>query len=157
QQKLRNELHKLGFKSLESDHCIYTTTDGYKGIIIATYVDDFLITGPKMSEIKRLKQKLNQAFDMKDLGEASHFLGVRIVRKRKERTLQLVQDNYNRKFCKAFGLDKAAPVYTPMDTSTLNSMKPNVGQATAAEIKQYQKGTGSLMYAMTQTRPDLNF
>ena len=58
---------------------------------------------------------------------------------------------------KAFGLEKAAPVYTPMDVGALAQMVPYDGQATDEEIKRYQKGTGSVMYAITQTRTDLSF
>jgi hypothetical protein len=58
---------------------------------------------------------------------------------------------------RAFGLENAAPVYTPMDVGALAQMVPYDRQATDDEVKRYQKGTGSLMYAMTQTRTDLSF
>jgi hypothetical protein len=58
---------------------------------------------------------------------------------------------------KAFNLEKTAPVYTPMDVGALAQMVLYDGQATESEIKRYQKGTGSLMYAMTQTWTDLSF
>ena len=38
-----------------------------------------LIAGSNREDIASLKSKLNNAFDMKDLGEANHILGMRIV------------------------------------------------------------------------------
>jgi hypothetical protein len=51
QQTLRTELAKLGFYLLTSDNYIYATERGLKGIIILTYVDDFLLIRPDISEI----------------------------------------------------------------------------------------------------------
>jgi hypothetical protein len=48
-------LEKLGYKPIEVDHCIYTTNAGLQGIIIITYVDDFLLISPNIQEIKALK------------------------------------------------------------------------------------------------------
>ena len=44
-----------------------------------------------------------------------------------------------------------------MEASALISMVPYDGEALQSEVKRYQTGVGSLMYAMTQTRPDLAF
>ena len=38
-----------------------------------------LIAGTNIDEIANLKSKLNATFDMKDLGNANHILGMRIV------------------------------------------------------------------------------
>jgi hypothetical protein len=46
---------------------------------------------------------------------------------------------------------------TPMEVSALNTLIPNENQATKEQIRIYQSMIGSLMYAMTQTRPDLAF
>jgi hypothetical protein len=151
QQTLRTELAKLGFYLLTSDNCIYSTKEGLKGIIILTYVDDFLLVRPDISEIQKLKVQLRNVFQMKDLGLCSYFLGVRIIRNHKERTIHLVQDNYIRKVVHAFGLQDAALVYTPMDARALDLMVPFDGEASLAEIKQYQSGIRSTMYLMTQT------
>ncbi len=44
-----------------------------------------------------------------------------------------------------------------MDASILKQMVPYDGEATNHEIKRYQSGVGSLMFPMTQSRPDLSF
>ena len=44
------------------------------------YVDDIVITGDDVEEIKKLMEKLGKAFEVKDLGPLRYFLGIEIVR-----------------------------------------------------------------------------
>ena len=53
-----------------------------------------LIAGTNIDEIASLKSKLNANFDMKDLGNANHILGMRIVRDRDKKVLFLSQSEY---------------------------------------------------------------
>jgi hypothetical protein len=94
---------------------------------------------------------------MKDLGPCRSFLGVRIVRNRKEHTIHLAQDQYIGKVVQAFGLLNAKDIIAPMEVSAVNSLVPYEQEASGPEIKEYQHGIGSLMHAMVQTRPDLSF
>ena len=56
QQKLRATLSNLGYHPLPHDNCIYVTKEGLSGIIIVTYVDDFLLLGRDPHKIKQLKE-----------------------------------------------------------------------------------------------------
>ena len=58
-------------------------------LILILYVDDMLLAGTNIDEIANLKSKLNENFDMKDLGDASHILGMRIVQNRDKKVLFL--------------------------------------------------------------------
>ena len=70
-----------GYRRSEIDHCLYTkrAKDGNL-LILILYVDDMLIASKKKYEIDALNKKLQNNFDMKDLGNASHILGMRFVR-----------------------------------------------------------------------------
>ena len=48
-------------------------------MIIVLYVDDLLITGKLKDEIASLKDAMNHAFSMTDLGLLSQFLGLEIA------------------------------------------------------------------------------
>ena len=155
QETLGTELQKLGFHPMVADNSIFITDQGVKGIILATYVDDFLIAGPDAKEINIFKGRLSRIFAMKDLGPCKTFLNIEVIRDRKARRIHLTQEHYAKKLLCAQGLEKAKPVSTPMDISALPEMVPYTGQASQDEIKHYQSDTGSLMYLATQTRPDL--
>lgn len=49
---------------------------------ILVYIDDLLITGNSIKEIKQIKEELHKLFTIKDLGSAKYFLGLEIVRKK---------------------------------------------------------------------------
>ena len=70
---------------MKSDSSIYIGELGIRGIIIVTYVDDFLLIRPKKADIEALKLKLSKVFHMKDLGPCESFLGVKITQDRKKR------------------------------------------------------------------------
>ena len=53
--------------------------DGWKTILIV-YVDDIITTGDNIQEIKALKGQLQQAFEVKDLGQLMYFLGMEVAR-----------------------------------------------------------------------------
>lgn len=49
-------------------------------LALLAYVDDLLIMGPHMSDIKEVKESLNNVFTIKDLGPVKYFLGLEIAR-----------------------------------------------------------------------------
>ena len=50
--------------------------------------------GKHLEEISALKSKMAKSFDMKDMGEASHILGMRIERDRSKKLIWLSQREY---------------------------------------------------------------
>ncbi|MCO5556599.1 hypothetical protein L7F22_010150 [Adiantum nelumboides] len=84
-----------GYMRTEMDHCLYTKrmADGSLQILIL-YVDDMLIAGKDKHNVDALKGKLSETFDMKDLGDASHILGMRIIRDRNRGLLYLSQQEF---------------------------------------------------------------
>ena len=53
-----------------ADHCCYFKRFESSYIILLLYVDDMLVAGSDMGEIRKLKKQLSSEFDMKDLGAA---------------------------------------------------------------------------------------
>ena len=48
-------------------------------IILILNVDDMLLEGSNIDELATLQSNLNDNFDMKDLGDANHILGMQIL------------------------------------------------------------------------------
>lgn len=95
---------------------------------------------------------------MTDLGDVSHYLGMEIRRDREKGTLMLLQTAYL-KVVERFGMAKCNPSTTPMDSGLPNTIMPSSSdyQASPETILWYSSAVGSLMYAMTMTRPDIAF
>ena len=155
QEKLRSTLIKFGFKPLKADNCVYINQTN--GVIIVTYVDDMLITGPNTEGINLIKKQLHQEFEMEDMGPATYFVGVRLIRNRPNRSIALLQDTYINKIVKKYDMVNCREAPTPMESGALNLMVSNPGQATKTEITQYQSKVGSVTYPATQTRADIAF
>ena len=60
------------------------------------------------------KQMLCNHFDMKDLGEASFVLGIKIVRDRTNHVLQLSQRTYIDRILKRFDMHNCSPRSVPL-------------------------------------------
>ena len=71
-------IESLGFKSLESDVCLFRHKE--LGILIILYVDDFLIAIPHVDFIDYIHNSLRYSFDFKELGEVKRFLGFDVIR-----------------------------------------------------------------------------
>ena len=73
--------------------------------------------------------QLMNKYEIQKLGEAEHFLGVRIVRNRSQRKLWLVQDSYIDKIAKKYNITPTTkPPKTPLPSTEL---VPYEGTATA--------------------------
>jgi hypothetical protein len=87
---------------MEEDHCMYLKRSNNSFIILSLYVDDILIAGNSKDMIDTTKKWLSSNFEMKDMGEASYVLGVKIIRDRVKRLLGLTQENYIKKMIKRY-------------------------------------------------------
>lgn len=71
------------------------------------YVDDILFIGNNLPNLNEVKSWLGKCFAMKDLGEASYILGIRILRDRKKRLFGLSQSTYLEKVLKRFSMENS--------------------------------------------------
>ena len=87
--KFHHVVLKDGFKMMEEDHCMYLKHSNNGFVILSLYVDDILLDGNSKEIIDNVKKWLSSNFEMKDMGEVSSVLGVKIVRDRAKRLLCL--------------------------------------------------------------------
>ena len=124
-------------------------------MIIALYVDDLLIFSKDFKAVLDVKTELRKVYNMKDSGEADVCLGIHIRRNRKTRILTIDQGAYINKVLREISMDNSKAVFTPIDG--YEYIKPALDGEPMADQLEYQKAVGSLMYAMTASRPDLAF
>ena len=140
-----------GFSSVSVDKCVYTKTSDNEYVIISLYVDDMLIFGSSMNIVHSTKNFLTSKFDMKDMGEASVILGIKIVRS--NNGIMLTQEHYVEKLLRKFGHFDVTPVSTPYDANS--QLKKNKSDAVGQ--LEYAQIIGSLMHLMNFTRPDIAY
>src|SRR5438270_6684802 len=101
-----------GFVMIEQDHCVYLKQSKSGFLILTLYVDDILMASNDKRLVSETKAWLSSQFDMKDMGDATYVLGVKILRDCSRGTLGLSQEMYIRKVLKHFNMAKAKPIDT---------------------------------------------
>ena len=78
--RFRRAFCGMGYTQCNGDHTVFYKDKGTFITIMAVYVDDIVITGDDVEEIKYLKKNLGRAFEVKDLGPLRYFLGIEIAK-----------------------------------------------------------------------------
>lgn len=112
---------KNGYRPLISDNAVYYSEQA--GIIVASYVDDFLLFGPDRNNLQALTKTLNDEVALNDLGSAEWFLGVRIRRTSPTGSVQLDQHQYLERSLQEFSIETRTNVSTPLSTSSKIDMR----------------------------------
>ena len=97
---------------------------------------------------------------MKDLGKASYILEMKIYRDRSKRLLGLSQSTYIDILLKRFNIDRFKKGYLPIGHGiTLSKKDYPITPEERKHISRipYALVVGSIMYAMTCTRPDVAY
>nr|GEU45881.1 zinc finger, CCHC-type [Tanacetum cinerariifolium] len=151
-QKFDEVVLSNGYLLNQADKCVYSKFDASdKGVIICLYVNDMLIFGTDQVQVDPTKEFLSSRFSMKDMWEADVILGIRI--KHESNGIAIFQTHYIEKVLKKFNYSDCTPVITPLDTC--EKLMPNRGLVVSQP--EYSRVIGCLMYAMTCTRPDIEF
>ena len=73
-------IQQHGYKQAQIDQTLFHKTVGKNITILIIYVDDIIVTGNDEAEIGRIKRRLAQDFEMKDLGNLGFFLKMEVAR-----------------------------------------------------------------------------
>ncbi|KAM1644665.1 hypothetical protein EV1_006205 [Malus domestica] len=154
------EIKTFGFAQNEDDNCVYQKVVGEAVVFLVLYVDDILLFGNDTAVLSSVKVWLSKTFHMKDLGDASYVLGIKLYRDRSRKLIGLSQSMYIDKVLSRFQMEQSKKGFLPVGHGIhlSKSMEPK----TPEEIRQmsyipYASAIGSLMYAMICTRPDIAY
>ena len=114
-----------------------------------------MLCGRSKEQIKEVKLALAERFDVKDLGDLTYFLGVKIEQDHRAGTIWIGQPNYTKTILRKFGMENCKGLTTPVDVIT----KLIKGTETCEYVDEsyYQSAVGSLLYLSMKTRPDITF
>lgn len=153
-------VQQYGFIKNEDEPCVYKKVSGSIVSFLILYVDDILLIGNDIPTLQEIKTWLGKCFSMKDLGEASYILGIRIYRDRSQRLLGLSQGTYIDKVLRRFNMHDSKKGFIPMSSglnlSKTQSPSTNDERDRMRDIP-YASAIGSIMYAMICTRPDVSY
>jgi hypothetical protein len=157
-QLLDKTLLEAGYQRSLTDSCVYFKRDGENIVLIGVYVDDLLITATSDEVLEAAIQKLN-VLDVKNLGPASKFLGMR-VSQLNESGVALDQEQMIEEMLEKHGLLEANPVQVPVGNEDTDQAEPETPLTNSQEppnIKSFQSLVGSLLWIARSTRPDIAY
>jgi transposase InsO family protein len=144
-------LLQMSFRACYADNSVFVHENG---VVIIVYVDDMLLFGKDKQLVATTKRQLNDAYEMRDMGDLDTYLGLKVHRDRTKRVLRVNQTDYTRKILDTYGFGDGALHRTPMDSKAIYTMNAN-GQADEATVKEYQSMIGSALHLAIYSRPDI--
>jgi Reverse transcriptase (RNA-dependent DNA polymerase) len=142
-------MKEYGYRQSDSDHTLFLKHNHGKLTALIIYVDDMVITGDDMIEIRDLEERLSREFEMKNLGGLKYFLGIEVTQSRDE--IILSQRKYILDLLAEVGMLDCKPADTP---AVQNLKLGNDPDQIPTDKERYQKLVGKLIY-LSHTRPDI--
>ena len=149
-EMLNKFLISLGFVRSIVDSCLYTYQKGENIGIIVIWVDDLILSSNSNDVMNFVKAKLKNSFKVKELGPISKFLGIEFERSKD--SMRMHQTKFANSILQRFKMNDCKPKKTPcpLNVKELGKDSPQL-----EDNSEYRSIVGSLMYLMTNTRPDI--
>nr|GEZ71423.1 hypothetical protein [Tanacetum cinerariifolium] len=135
-KRFDDEIKKFGFTRNSDETCVYLKASGSYIAILILYFDDILLMGNNIPMLQDVKSYIGRSFTMKDLGEASYILGIKIYLDRSKRLIGLCQKAYIEKILKRFYIENSKRGTIPMQEKL--KLSKSQGASTPAEKQRMQ-------------------
>lgn len=143
----------LKFRKSDSDSCLYVRSSNGTLTYLVLYVDDILLSGSCSQTIDLITKRLQNEFELKDLGKLKQYMGMNIEIDEQSGVLTIDQSRYIEKLIAKFNMSNCKPASTPMEIG----LKLSNGVKDKCTNFPYRELIGSLSYLAQGTRPDLSF
>ncbi len=150
---LHDFLKEEGLVKSNVDPCLFIQERQGEIVILLVWVDDIILAANSDQSLAAIKEKLSKRFNMKDLGTLSMFLGIQF--QQNDGFVSMSQSHYIETILEKFGYDDCKPRATPCEINP--DVYRNDLSSDKVDPKKYRCAVGSLVYAMTCTRPDLSY
>jgi hypothetical protein len=150
----------FGFiKNVEKPY-VYKKFTGSAVVFLVLYVDDILLIRNDIPMMEAIKSSLRKSFSMKDLGEATYILDIKIYRDKSKMLIELSQDAYINKILNRFNMQDSKKSFLPMSHGITLSKKQcptDPDEQKRMRVIPYASAIRSIMYAMICTHPDVSY
>ena len=158
---INEKLHSLGFTKLQSEPCLYLHYQDNDICIISLYVDDLVIAASSMAVISHVKSKLQQLYQIKDLGVIDEILGCKVSVDKNLDCITIQQAQYMKEILKKFlPEDDTITHSVPADPigHLINAQcAPSDEDSAFMRDIPYRQAVGSLLWLALCTRPDISY
>lgn len=154
------DMKEKGFYRSQADPSVRSRNVNGEITITSTYTDDVNGLSSTVEGGILARKEMGYKYDVKDLGEASSILGIRITRDWDAGTISLDQRPYFERVLARYGMTDCRPHYTPLPPGMIISKADSPtteGEQLAMAQYPYRECLGSIMYGQIATRPDLSF
>ncbi|GJZ76730.1 retrotransposon protein, putative, ty1-copia subclass, partial [Tanacetum coccineum] len=113
-KRFDEEIKRFGFTQNLDEPCVYQKASGSNVTFLNLYADGIIIMENHIPSLQSVKDYLGKCFAMKDLGEATFILRIKIFRDRSKRLIGLSQSAYIDKILKRYRMDNSKSGHIPM-------------------------------------------
>ncbi|CAI7832967.1 unnamed protein product, partial [Closterium sp. NIES-53] len=153
QQYLHARLTRIGFKQLPHDQGMYRFTKDDDYILLIVYVDDLLYIGSTDNVTTWFEGELQKDLTLTVSSTVTQYLGLNI--QEGENAIYLNAAKYADTIAKRFALTPTT-ISTPYRYTAGND-KAESAPLKPADIRNYQRKLGCLLFAAVTCRPDLSY
>ena len=151
--RLSSFLISHGYKQCSFDYSLFLKHQHNSITALLVYMDDIVLFGNNLIEIWNITQLLDNAFEIKDLGDLRFFLGFEVART--STSINLCQRKYALDILIDIGMLGSKPVSTPFDYITRLHQHSD-SPLSAEDVFSYKRLIGKLIY-LTNTRSGITF
>jgi hypothetical protein len=159
-EDLTRTMSAAGYKQCRSDACVFVRQYADHHAFVLVWVDDIVIVSDDDALIADTERKLSAPYKLKKLGDINWLLRMRVSHDLTSHTTSVTQHEYVNQLFTQFNMEEANSVSTPAQYNEL--LTPDMSPTTDDEKNKmtavpYKSLTGSLLYAVNWTRPDIAF
>jgi hypothetical protein len=155
EQRSQQEISRSASKGHLQMNAYISWTNKSHYIMVAVYVDDFLVASKTESDMRWLHDELNKSWETRDLGPVKRFLGIDVQHDGPTGDIFISQSVYAREILEEFGIENCNPAKTPFPgVQQLHKRRDDEEQA---DRELYRRIIGKIMHLMIYTRPNLAY
>ena len=150
--RLTKDLGAVGFTPVAADRGLFVRHGKSETVYILIYVDDLLVIG-RENGTQQTVCFLLETYDCHDLGDASSYLGLQIIRDRARRSIYINQEPNARDLVARYKMTECRTRSTPL----MHDLRLSKGDSEPLDdSSKFAKLVGELSYLAVYTRPDLS-